>query len=145
MTDNVQAAGSVPIIDHVGIAVNSLADAVPLYAALLGLEPTGEESVPSEEVRVAFFGRGPGRVELIEPTSERSPVARFLARHGAGIHHICLQVADLESALARGGEVGGETIPPEIRVGAGGKRVAFLHPRSTGGVLIELVESRSAT
>ncbi len=145
MTDNVQAAGSVPIIDHVGIAVNSLADAVPLYAALLGLEPSGEELVPSEEVRVAFFGRGPGRVELIEPTSEESPISRFLARHGSGIHHICLQVADLDSALTRGGEAGVEAIPPEIRVGAGGKRVAFLHPRSTGGVLLELVESRPAT
>jgi methylmalonyl-CoA/ethylmalonyl-CoA epimerase len=131
---------SVPIIDHVGIAVNSLEGAIPLYAALLGQEPAGEETIPSESVRVAFFGEGAGRVELLEPTSSASPIARFIARRGPGLHHICLRVADLDAALRYAAETGAVAIPPGPRTGAAGTRVAFLHPKSTHGLLIELVE-----
>ena len=126
------------IIDHIGIAVNSLADSVPVYTSLLGQNPAGEEEVPSESVRVAFFGSGSGRVELLEPTTPESTIARFLERRGPGIHHVCFAVADVEAAARRAEEAGLSLIPPGIRIGAGGKRVAFIHPGTTGGVLIEL-------
>lgn len=132
------------IIDHIGIAVNSLADALPLYRGLLGLNDVEVQEVPSEGVRVALLGRGVGRIELLEPLDEASPVARFLARRGPGIHHLCLQVPNLESALMRARDAGAEPITPEVRVGAGGSRVAFLHPRSAGGVLLELREAGPA-
>ncbi len=129
-----------PKIDHLGIAVNSLESAIPLYAAVLGENPTGREEVPSEGVRVAFFGRGDGRVELLEPTGDDSPIAAFLDRRGPGLHHVCLSVADLEETVLRAEEAGAILVPPGIRSGAEGRRVAFLHPRTAGGVLIELVE-----
>lgn len=132
-----------PRIDHVGIAVEALADAEPLFRALLGEGPDRREQVPGEGVEVSFFGGGPGRVELLEPVRDDSPVGRFLDRHGPGVHHVCLRVGDLEAALRRAGDEGAEPIPPPIRRGAGGSRVAFLHPRSTGGVLVELTETGS--
>lgn len=129
-----------PKIDHVGIAVRSLESAARLYAAVLGEEVTGREEVEDEGVRVAFFGEDGGRVELLEPRDEGSAVARFLDRHGPGIHHVCLRVADVEAAVDRASAAGAELVPPGIRTGAGGRRVAFLHPRSTEGVLVELAE-----
>lgn len=131
-------------IDHVGIAVASLEQAVPLYAALLGDEPADREEVPDEHVRVVLFGRGDGRVELLEPTRPDSPVGRFLEEHGGGIHHVCLRVPNVEEALGRAREHGVEILPPGVREGAGGRAVAFLHPSSTGGVLIELAEDPDA-
>lgn len=133
-----------PAIDHLGIAVRALREAIPLYEAILGEPPEGEESVPGEGVRVTFFGRGAGRVELLEPTGPDSPIARFLDRHGPGLHHLCLRVPDVEEAVRRARAVGAEVIPPGIREGAGGRRVAFLHPRSAGGVLLELTEAPPA-
>lgn len=130
----------VPVVDHIGIAVPALEEAVRLYTAILGREAGGRETVASEGVRLAFFGEGPGRVELLEPTGPDSPVARFLARRGAGVHHVCLRVPDLHEAVDRAREAGAELIPPGIRRGAGGRRVAFLHPRSAGGILLELAE-----
>jgi methylmalonyl-CoA epimerase len=127
-------------IDHIGIAVKSLAEAVPTWEALLGINASGTEEVPSERVRVAFFGDGPGRVELLEATGPDSPIARHIERRGPGIHHVCLRVTDLDEALERAGDAGLAPIPPGIREGAGGHRVAFLHPRGTGGVLLELTE-----
>ena len=127
-------------IDHIGIAVKSLAEAVPTWEALLGINASGTEEVPSERVRVAFFGDGPGRVELLEATGPDSPIARHIERRGPGIHHVCLRVTDLGEALERAGDAGLALIPPGIREGAGGHRVAFLHPRDTGGVLLELTE-----
>lgn len=127
-------------IEHVGIAVDSLEKALPLWSAILGREATGREDVPAEGVRVAFFGEGPGRVELLEATGPDTPVGRFLERRGPGIHHLCLRVQDLERAIDRARDAGGELLPPGIRSGAGGHRVAFLHPSSTGGVLLELSE-----
>jgi len=128
-------------IDHIGIAVKSLSEAIPIWTALLGRNVSGEEEIPAEQVRIAFFGEGPGRVELLEPTDTDSPIARHLEKRGAGIHHVCLSVPDLEAALRRAEDVGLEPLPPRIRTGAGGHRVAFLHPRSAGGVLIELTET----
>lgn len=131
----------VPKIDHLGIAVNSLESAVPLYSGLLGENPSGQEEVPSEGVRVAFFGTGSGRIELLEPTTQDSPIAAFLSRRGPGLHHVCLEVPDLEAAVERAGAAGAGVVPPGIRSGAEGRRVAFLHPRTAGGVLIELAEA----
>jgi methylmalonyl-CoA/ethylmalonyl-CoA epimerase len=136
-------ADSVPIIDHVGIAVNSVEHALPLYEALLGGPPAGVEVIASESVRVAFFGVGAGRVELLEPLDPESPIARFLDRRGPGLHHVCLQVTDLEEALERAIRTGATVIPPGVRIGAGARRVAFLHPGSAGGVLLELTEADS--
>lgn len=127
-------------IDHIGIAVNSLSDAIPIYSSILGRKPTGQEAVPREQVRVAFYETEGPRIELLEPTDEGSPVARFLERRGPGLHHICLAVPDLASALERALAAGFEPIPPGIRTGAAGGSVAFLHPRDTGGVLLELAE-----
>ncbi len=127
-------------IDHIGIAVNSLQTAVPLFQAMLGENPAGRETVPSEEVEVVFFGLGAGRIELLEPVGPDSPISRFLERRGQGIHHVCLQVPDLETTLTRLAGSGIRPVPPGIRTGAGGLPVAFLHPRDCGGVLLELVE-----
>lgn len=129
-----------PIIDHVGIAVNSLQEAVPQWSAILGRPPSGEETVPSEGIRATFFGEGSGRIELLAPLTPESPIARFLDRHGPGIHHVCVRVHDLEMALAEAEAAGAEAIPPRVRVGAGGARIAFLHPRSLKGVLLEMRE-----
>ena len=130
-------------IDHIGIAVNSLREAIPIYAALAGENPSGEEEVPSEGVRVVFFGRDAGRIELLEPMTPDSPIARFLERRGSGLHHVCVAVDDLDAALDRLARSDVSPIPPGIRTGAGGHRVAFLHPRDTGGVLLELSERGS--
>ena len=128
-------------IDHIGIAVKSLSEAVPIWTAIFGRNVSGEEEVPAEKVRVAFFGDGPGRVELLEPTDPDSPIARHLENRGPGIHHVCLAVSDLDAAVERAEAAGLEALPPRIRTGAGGHRVAFFHPRSAGGVLIELSEA----
>lgn len=127
-------------IDHVGIAVASLEAAEDVYRAVLGEDPAGRERVDGEGVRVSFFGRGSGRVELLEPTDPDSPVARFLDRRGPGLHHVCLRVDDVEAAVGRATEAGVDVVPPGVRTGAGGHRVAFLHPGTTGGVLVELAE-----
>jgi methylmalonyl-CoA/ethylmalonyl-CoA epimerase len=129
-------------IDHIGIAVNSLVSATPVFEAMLGQNPAGRESVPSEEVDVVFFGHGPGRVELLEGTSPNSPVSRFIERSGPGLHHVCFEVPDLEATLDGLAESGITPLPPGIRSGAEGRRVAFLHPRDCGGVLVELAGAR---
>ncbi|MDX1393758.1 MAG: methylmalonyl-CoA epimerase [Gemmatimonadota bacterium] len=141
MSYNTETASAVPIIDHVGIAVNSLEMAVPLWTAMLGREPAGEETVESEQVRVAFFGDGAGRVELLEPTGPESAIARHLERRGEGVHHVCVRVPDLDDSIGRLRASDIEPIPPAIREGAEGARVAFIHPRATGGVLLELREA----
>lgn len=127
-------------IDHLGIAVRTLADALPLYRDRLGLAVGGVEEVPQEKVRVAFLPLGDTRLELLEPTDDSSAVARFIERRGEGLHHVCFEVDDLDALLS--GAAGGalQLLPGYPRPGAAGSRVAFLHPRSAGGVLIELVE-----
>ena len=128
-------------IDHIGIAVNSLLASVPAFEAVLGVNPAGQESVPAEDVEVVFFGHGPGRIELLQPVSPDSPIARFLEKRGQGLHHVCLSVPDLDEALTRLAESDIHPIAPGVRTGAGGRPVAFLHPRDCGGVLLEIVEA----
>jgi methylmalonyl-CoA/ethylmalonyl-CoA epimerase len=127
-------------IHHVGIAVESLAAAVPLFQKLLGKAPETEEKVADQEVRVAVFRLGESRLELLEATAGDSPIARFIAKHGQGIHHLTLTVPNLPEALRTLERDGIRLIDHEPRVGAGHERTAFLHPSSTSGVLIELVE-----
>lgn len=126
-------------LDHVGIAVDSLDEAVSLYRQISGGDHSPRERVPSQGVELVFVGSGDGRLELLQPIDDHSPVARFLERHGPGIHHLAYRVPNVEAALSRLVAEGLEPIDREPRAGAAGHRVAFLHPRSTGGVLIELV------
>ncbi|MBR9989895.1 MAG: methylmalonyl-CoA epimerase [Gemmatimonadetes bacterium] len=126
-------------LDHVAIAVESIATSLPIYESLLGAAGSPVERVESQGVAVTFIGTGPGRLELIEPTGPDTAVGRFLSRRGAGLHHVAYRVPDIEAALARFAADGFEPIDPTPRPGAHGHRVAFLNPRSTGGVLIELV------
>nr|WP_309862438.1 methylmalonyl-CoA epimerase [Desmospora profundinema] len=127
-------------MDHIGIAVRSIREALPLYRDVWGMEYLGEETVESEGVRVAFFRLGESKVELLEPLHEESAVARFLEKRGEGVHHIALRVKDIEFRLQQLAASGIRLIHDKPKTGAGGNRVAFLHPRSTGGVLVELCE-----
>jgi methylmalonyl-CoA/ethylmalonyl-CoA epimerase len=127
-------------LDHVGIAVHSLDEAIPLWETLAGASSSARDVVDTQGVEVVFLGSGAGRVELLAPTRPDSPVARFLERRGPGMHHLCYRVANLEIALAQFAAEGFTLIDEHPRPGAFGHRVAFLHPRSTGGALVELVE-----
>ena len=127
-------------IHHLGIAVESLATAVPLFEKLLGKAPESEENVADQKVRVAVFRLGESRLELLEGTSAESPITRFISKRGQGIHHLTLTVPNLAEALGKLENDGIHLIDREPRVGAGNERVAFLHPSSTAGVLIELIE-----
>jgi methylmalonyl-CoA epimerase len=129
-------------IHHVGIAVESLAQAVPIFETLLGQTSSACENVVDQQVRVATFRVGGSCIELLEPTSAESTIARFLGKRGPGIHHLTLTVPDLPQALRRLEEGGIKVIDREPRLGAGQERIAFLHPSSTAGVLIELVEEK---
>ena len=127
-------------IDHLGIAVRSLAEAQKRFSILLGVPSGGIEDVPTENVRASFFAVGESRFELLEPTDPSSPIAKFLEKRGEGLHHICLRVDDIESEIARLKGAGFEFVGVAPRPGAGGHKVAFVHPRSAGGMLIELSE-----
>jgi methylmalonyl-CoA/ethylmalonyl-CoA epimerase len=126
-------------IDHLGIAVKNLAAAKGLYE-LLGLRVVSEEVVEHEKVKVAMIPVGESRVELLEATSPDSPVGKFIAKRGEGIHHIALSVPDLSAAVEQLKKNGTRLISDEIKVGAGGHLYVFIHPSSAGGVLIELCE-----
>jgi methylmalonyl-CoA/ethylmalonyl-CoA epimerase len=130
------------MIHHVGIAVESLRAAVPAFATLLGRAPDWEEVVEDQKVRVAAFALGESRIELLEATSPESPVARFLSKGGQGLHHIALAVADLPEMLTQLERAGVRLIDRVPRAGAAKQRIAFLHPASTAGVLIELIEEK---
>ncbi len=127
-------------IDHLGIAVKSLAAARGIYEKL-GCSISEEEVVEGEKVRVVMVPMGESRLELLEPTSDDSAIAKFLLKRGEGLHHISLRVPDLEVAVARLKEDGVRLVSNEIKIGAGGHRYIFIHPSSAGGVLLELVES----
>jgi len=127
-------------IDHLGIAVKSLAAAKGIYEKL-GLIASAEEVVEGEQVRVAMLPVGDSRLELMEATSESSAVAKFIAKHGEGLHHVCLRVPDLTAVVERLKKDGVRLVSNEIKVGAGGHRYVFVHPSSVGGVLLELVEA----
>ena len=127
-------------IDHIGIATNGIDDAARFYLESLGLQIEHVEEVASQKVRVAMLPLGESRVELLEPTSDDSPISKFLAKRGPGIHHIAVRVPDIRASLAELKEKGARLIDEQPRTGAGGCLVAFIHPSSTGGVLLELVE-----
>lgn len=131
-------------LDHIAIAVNSLKDGLAFWADALGLEAAGLETVESERVRVAFLPVGASRIELLEPTADDSPIAGFLDKRGPGLHHVTLRVDDVAALIERLRARGVEVLGDGVRPGAGGTKVAFLHPRSTGGTLVELVEGDSA-
>jgi len=131
-------------LDHIGIAVSSIDQAVGVYEAL-GLKETRREIVESQEVRTAFLPIGDTRLELLEPVGSDSPVAKFLAKRGPGIHHICFAVPDLEGALADLRGRGFRLVHQSPVPGADGRRVAFLHPSAGQGVLIELSEGTSGS
>ena len=126
-------------IDHIGIAVVSIDEALGVYRAL-GLEEGHREQVPSQKVVTAFLPAGDSRIELLEPTSEDSPVAKFVRKRGPGIHHICFGVRDIEAAITELLSRGFRLINARPAPGADGKKVVFLHPDSGHGVLIELSE-----
>lgn len=127
-------------LDHLGIAVRSLAAAKGIYEQIgLGISP--EEVVAAEKVKVAMVPVGETRLELLEPTSDDSVIAEFIARRGEGLHHISLSVPDLKAAVQKLKSSGVRLISEEIKIGAGGHRYIFIHPASASGVLIELVES----
>jgi methylmalonyl-CoA epimerase len=127
-------------IDHLGIAVKSLAAAKGIYEKL-GLSVTPEEVVEGEQVRLVMVPMGESRLELLEPTSGDSVIAKFIAKRGEGLHHVSLRVPDLTAAVERLKEDGVRLVTDEIKVGAGGHRYVFVHPSSAGGVLLELVEA----
>jgi methylmalonyl-CoA/ethylmalonyl-CoA epimerase len=129
-------------LHHIGIAVGSLAAARPVFEKLLGRPPESIEKVEEQKVRVAMFQVGESRLELLEATSDDSPIARSVAKRGQGFHHIAIAVADLAGTLRRLESAGVRLIDREPRRGAGNEQVAFLHPASTAGVLIELVEEK---
>ena len=133
-----QAKGTFQI-DHLGIAVKSLASAKGIYERL-GLTISPEETVEHEQVRLVMVPVGESRLELLEATSENSAIAKFIAKRGEGLHHVCLKVPDLTAAVARLKADGVRLVSEEIRTGAGGHQYIFVHPASTGGVLLELVQ-----
>ena len=129
-------------IDHIGVATNGIEEAASFYRDTLGLDVAEIEEVANQNVRVAMVPIGESRIELLEATSEDSPISKFLAKRGPGIHHIAVRVEDIRASLAELKQKGARLIDEEPRVGAGGCLVAFIHPSSAGGVLLELVQSR---
>jgi methylmalonyl-CoA/ethylmalonyl-CoA epimerase len=127
-------------INHVGIAVRSLDDALPFYRDHLGMTFAGIEEVAEQKVRVAMLQVGESKIELLEPTGADSPVAKFLEKNGPGIHHLAYEVVDIEAAIAKLLADGARMIDERPRSGAHGTRIAFVHPKSSNGVLTELCQ-----
>ena len=125
-------------IDHIAIAVHSLEDSLPFYRDSLGLEFLGYEDVPSQKVRVGLLQVGHSRIELLEPTSPDSPISKFLETRGPGLHHMALGTTRLQDRLDGLKADGVRLIDETVRKGAEGKEIAFLHPKASGGVLLEL-------
>lgn len=129
-------------VDHIGIAVRSLEEALPFYTEVLGLEVQAIEEVDSEKVKVAFIQVGETKLELLEPTSPDSPIAQAIEKRGEGIHHVALGVDSIEDRIKEMQEKGIQMLQDKAKTGAGGALVAFMHPKSTGRVLYELCEKR---
>ncbi len=127
-------------VDHIGIAVKNLDEALNFYENILGLKSAGTETVEEQNVRVAFLPLGDTEDELLESTEEDGPIARYIAKNGEGIQHIAYRVDDIEKAIAEMKENGIRMIDEKPRYGAGGAKIAFCHPKSTFGVLIELCQ-----
>lgn len=125
-------------IAHIGVAVESIDAALPFYRDILGLVPTAPEE--KDGARIVSLHFGPSDVELLEPVSAESPIAKFLAKRGPGIHHVCYRVPDLDAALAAARAAGYQLVDERPRIGAHGHRIAFLHPKSTAGILLELTD-----
>ena len=128
------------IIDHIGIAVNSIDEAMKFWEGALGVKCHGVEEVAEQKVKTAFLPIDDSEIELLEGPSEDRPVRKFIAKNGQGIQHIAIRVADIEAALAELKEKGVRLIDEKPRIGAGGAKIAFLHPKATGGVLLELCQ-----
>ena len=129
-------------IEHLGIAVKSLEEGNALYTKILGVPPYKEESVESEGVRTSFFKAGLNKIELLEATNPDSPIAKFIEKRGEGIHHVAYAVEDIKAEMARLEGEGFTLLNKEPKAGADNKWVCFLHPKSTGGTLIELCQDR---
>ncbi len=130
-------------LDHVAIAVKDLEKAIAFYQEAFGLELAEIEEVKEQKVRLAIFGHGMGRIELICPTEPNTSVARFLDKRGEGLHHICIEVDDIDAALAELKKQGAPLIDETPKIGAGGAKIAFIHPKGTHGVLTELRQGPS--
>ncbi len=129
-------------INHISIAVNSIELSIPLYRDVFGLVFKGTKTVTEQKVKIAFFQAGESLIELLEPLEENSPVQKFLDKRGEGFHHICYEVDNIKEYLRYLQEKGIRLINEEPRIGAEGLPIAFLHPKSTGSVLIELLETQ---
>ena len=127
-------------IDHLGIAVNSIDDGKHFWSDVLGLAFEGTETIDAQKVTTAFFPVGESEVELLESTAPDGPVAKYIEKRGQGIQHIALRVENIDAALAELKEKGIQLIDQKPRIGAGGAKIAFVHPKATGGVLVELCE-----
>lgn len=133
-------------VDHIGIAVPDLHQAVKTYTALLGRAPEHFEEVAEQKAKTAFFGVGETNLELLQSTSPEGPIGKFIEKNGrGGLHHICIQVENVEKTLEEYKKQGIQLIDQKPRIGAHGKKIAFVHPKSTGGVLLELSEAPSHT
>lgn len=139
MTENFEGS-AMKKINHLGIAVKSIERASALWEGVLGMEKIGEEYVAEQNVKVAMFKVGESKIELIEPVKPDSPIGKFLDKKGEGIHHICLEVEDLEGTLAQLRKKDAPLIDEKPRTGAGGHKIAFLHPKGFNSVLIELLQ-----
>jgi methylmalonyl-CoA epimerase len=128
------------VLDHVGIAVPALDAAIPIWEAIVGAPATDRESVDTQGVEVVFIGAGPGRIELVAPTRSDSAVTRFLERGSKGMHHLCYRVENITAALPEWESAGFDLIDRQPRPGAAGHLIAFLHPRTSTGALIELLQ-----
>jgi methylmalonyl-CoA/ethylmalonyl-CoA epimerase len=133
-----ESSGKPAHIAHVGIAVESLSTIVPFFRDVLGMAEV--QLADSDGASIAAVQSGESLIEFLEPEAPDTPIGKYLARRGAGIHHICIAVPDIDATMARCREAGVQMIDQKARVGAEGKRIAFLHPKSTGGVLVELSE-----
>ncbi len=128
-------------INHIGIATNSLDGAIPFYRDILGMAFLGMEEVAEQQVRVAFFEVGESKIELLEPTTAESPIAKFLEKNGPGIHHVAYEVENIDTAITKLESEGARMIDKAPRLGAHGVRIAFIHPKSSNGVLTELCQT----
>jgi len=129
-------------VDHIGVAVRSLEESLAFYQKTLGLEVHETEEIPEQKVRVAMLAVGETNIELLEPTSADSPIAKFLDKKAPGIHHVAFRVTDLDKILADLKDKGIRLINEKSMEGAGGKRIAFVHPAATGGILLELCQEK---
>ncbi|NRD80671.1 methylmalonyl-CoA epimerase [Bacillus sp. BRMEA1] len=129
-------------VDHIGIAVKSLTDVLPFYTDVLGLPLLKIEEVESQKVKVAFLQAGETKLELLEPVSSESTIAKFIDKRGEGIHHVALGVESIEARIREMKEKGIRMIDEEPRPGAGGAQIAFMHPKAASGVLVELCEKK---